>query len=130
MAPVVVPEVSSEEEIVTVVPGELVTAKVPVLEELYTIEPPLMVPPTFKFPAIPTPPANVALPVVGEVEVVVDATVRVVPEPLVTLNVPELVLLYETEPPVIVPPTCKFPAIPTPPPTVRAPVVVDVACVV
>jgi hypothetical protein len=90
---VVVPELSSDDEMVTVVPGELVTASVPVLEELYTMDPPLIVPPTFKFPAIPTPPAKVALPVVGEVDVVVDATVRVVPLPLVTLKVPELVLL-------------------------------------
>ena len=129
-APVVSEVLCSVESTVKVVPGEFVISIVPVLVVAYVTVPAVNVPPTCKFLATPTPPANVAHPVVVEVASSVESTVKVVPVPLVTSKVPEEVELYDTEPPVIVPPTCKFPTIPTPPATCNAPVVVEVAAVV
>jgi hypothetical protein len=117
MDPVLVVVDSSVEDTVTVVPGELVTAKVPVLVVPYVIAPPVIVPPTFKSPPTPSPPVITAAPEEGLLDACVDATVKVVPVPFVTCKVPVFVLPYVMEPPVMDPPTFKFPTIPTPPPT-------------
>jgi hypothetical protein len=70
-APVPTPVHSSVEDTVKVVPGVSVTARVPVDVDAYTIAPPVIVPATLRFPAIPTPPGTISAPVVELVEAVV-----------------------------------------------------------
>ena len=79
----------------------------------------IMLPPTYKFPPIPAPPVTCNAPVFVEVEVAV-------PVILITVDANNAAPTKLPPEPVdaIVPPTFKFPPIPTPPVTTNAPVVV------
>ena len=93
---------------------------------------PVMLPPTFNAPPIPTPPVTIKAPVDVVVEAV-EFVIETAPLEVNPVNVPTEVIegcAAVANVPVMLPPTFNAPPIPTPPVTIKAPEVVEEEAVV